>query len=90
MNSAKRLASVFLALGVQPWVTHAMSSEPQSAPPARDGNIAILEELESARKERTIAAYDLFIARHPNHPLAATAKCERTHLLKAGSKGQKL
>jgi hypothetical protein len=48
--------------------------------PARDGNIAIQEELDAARRAGTIAAYDLFIARHPQHPLAATARAERAKL----------
>ncbi len=48
--------------------------------PARDGNIAIAEELCAARAKATIAAYDLFIARHPRHPLAETARKERARL----------
>ena len=52
----------------------------QPAPPARDGNLAILQELEAARAARTLAAYDLFIARHPTHPLAETARAERAAL----------
>ncbi len=42
--------------------------------PARDGNIAIIEEFEAAKTKNTIAAYDLFIARHPDHELVAEAK----------------
>ncbi|MFN3388033.1 MAG: hypothetical protein ACK40O_03820 [Allosphingosinicella sp.] len=52
-------------------------------PPARDGNIAIQEELCAARKAGTVAAYDLFLARHPSHPLAETARRERAALVKA-------
>ena len=48
--------------------------------PARDGNIAIQEELCAARKAGTAAAYDLFIARHPRHRLAVTARDERRAL----------
>lgn len=48
--------------------------------PARDGNIAIQEELDAARKARTVAAYDLFIARHPGHPLEPVAREERARL----------
>jgi len=48
--------------------------------PARDGNIAIQEELDAARRARTVAAYDLFIARHPGHPLEAVAREERARL----------
>lgn len=49
-------------------------------PPPRDGDIAIGEELAAARRSGTVAAYDLFIARHPQHPLAATARNERERL----------
>jgi hypothetical protein len=52
---------------------------PQIAP-ARDGDIAIQEELCAARKKATPAAYDLFIARHPGHPLADIARKERAGL----------
>ena len=45
-----------------------------TAAPARDGNIAIREEFEVAKQKNTVKAYDLFIARHPNHYLAETAK----------------
>ena len=48
--------------------------------PARDGDIAIREELCAARKAGTTAAYDLFLARHPGHPLAETARKERADL----------
>jgi hypothetical protein len=46
-------------------------------PRPRDGNVAIQEELDAARRVGTLAAYDLFIARHPDHPLAETARRER-------------
>jgi hypothetical protein len=52
---------------------------PTSQPP-RDGNVAIQEELDAARRAGTVAAYDLFIARHPEHPLAAAARREREAL----------
>jgi hypothetical protein len=48
--------------------------------PARDGNIAIRQELDAARKSGTLEAYDLFIARHPRHPLAEVARAERDRL----------
>lgn len=47
---------------------------------ARSGDIAIMEELEAARRLGTREAYDLFIARHPQHPLAEIARCERARL----------
>ena len=50
--------------------------EKMSVPPARDGNIAIQEELDAARASRRVADYELFIARHPAHPLAQLARAE--------------
>ena len=48
--------------------------------PARDGNVAIQEELDAARRAGTVAAYDLFIARHPGHALEPVARSERARL----------
>ena len=48
-------------------------------PPPRGGDAAPAE-LEAARRAGTIAAYDLFLARHPGHKLARTARRER-HLI---------
>jgi hypothetical protein len=55
------------------------NSMPTSIPP-RDGNIAIQEELDAARRAGTLEAYDLFIARHPSHPLMETARRERDRI----------
>lgn len=41
---------------------------------ARDGNIAIREEFDSAVADNNFEAYDLFIRRHPHHPLAEEAR----------------
>lgn len=49
-------------------------------PRPRDGNVAIQEELDAARRAGTVAAYDLFLARHPDHPLAQAARHERAKL----------
>jgi hypothetical protein len=49
-------------------------------PLPRDGNIAVQEELDAARRAGTLAAYDLFLARHPGHKLARTARRERAVL----------
>jgi hypothetical protein len=49
-------------------------------PRPRHGDVAIREELEAARRANTRAAYDLFIARHDGHPMAATARRERDAL----------
>ena len=43
------------------------------ARPARDGDIAIREEFDIALQRNTIDALNLFIARHPGHPLAEMA-----------------
>lgn len=56
-----------------------------SLPPARDGDIAIQQELDAARKAATVESYDLFIARHPEHPLADLAREERARLIAAHS-----
>lgn len=53
-------------------------------PPARDGDIAIREELDAARRSATVEAYDLFLARHPSHPLVGIARRERARLLLRG------
>jgi hypothetical protein len=59
-----------------------VTQDPRSPvmPRARDGSIAIQEELDAARRAGTREAYDLFIARHPDHPLATTARQERDRL----------
>ena len=56
--------------------------------PARDGNIAIQEELDAARKAGTLEAYDLFIARHPGHRLVETARRERAALAEGKRSGE--
>jgi hypothetical protein len=50
-------------------------------PPPRPDDAAVREELEAARHARTVAAYDLFLARHGDHRLAAIAQRERAALL---------
>jgi hypothetical protein len=55
-------------------------------PRPRDGNIAIQQELDAARRAATLEAYDLFIARHPGHPLEAVARRERAALARQGAK----
>jgi hypothetical protein len=53
----------------------------QQVPPARDGDVAIRQELCAARKADTVEAYDLFIARHSGHPLAEEARKHRARLI---------
>lgn len=47
----------------------------------RDPQIAVEEELTSARKAKTVEAYDLFIARHGDNALAEVARREKAALL---------
>jgi hypothetical protein len=49
-------------------------------PHPRDGDVAIRQELEAARRAGTLEAYDLFLQRHAGHPLAAVASRERDEL----------
>jgi hypothetical protein len=73
-----------LLLLVAALATEAAAEMPPPArdpvPRARDGNVAIRQELDAARQANTLAAYDLFIARHPQHPLTAPAREERRRL----------
>jgi hypothetical protein len=54
--------------------------KPGGIAPARPGDIAVREEFEAARRAGTRQAYDLFIARHPDHSLAERARRERDRL----------
>jgi len=49
-------------------------------PPARDPSIAVAEEYELARKKGTAEAFELFIARHGDSPLAEKARAELKRL----------
>ena len=51
-------------------------------PRPREGDVAVREELDAARRAGTVEAYDLFIARYPRHPLAHVARRERARLLR--------
>jgi hypothetical protein len=52
-------------------------------PLPRDGDVAVREELDAARRAGTVEAYDLFIARHKDHPLARVARRERASLIRS-------
>lgn len=43
-------------------------------PRARDGDVAIREEFDTAARAGTAAALELFIQRHPDHPLVPEAR----------------
>ncbi|SPP94146.1 hypothetical protein [Bradyrhizobium vignae] len=51
-----------------------------SVPPARDPSAAIAEEYELARRKGTPEAFELFIARHGDDPLADKARAELRRL----------
>jgi hypothetical protein len=81
-----RRAAFFLTLLALPGAACATPEQGRPAmrstdqPRPRDGNVAIREELDAARRAGTLAAYDLFLARHPDHPLAEIARRERSAL----------
>lgn len=81
MRSGKATAPLAGMAAVMLLTAGAPEMKSESAiPRARNGNIAIKQELCAARAAGTTAAYDLFIARHPEHPLAETAREERRRL----------
>ena len=51
-----------------------------SMPMARDHSVAVAEEYEAARRSGTLEAYELFIARHGDDPLAEQARAELKRL----------
>jgi hypothetical protein len=52
----------------------------RTVPPARDPSIAVAEEYELARRKGTAEAFELFIARHGDDPLAEKARAELKRL----------
>ncbi|WBL82680.1 hypothetical protein I3J27_26135 [Bradyrhizobium xenonodulans] len=51
-----------------------------SVPLARDPSAAVAEEYEAARRKDTADAYELFIARHGDDPLAEKARADLRRL----------
>lgn len=51
-----------------------------TTPPARDPEVAVQEEYQAAQQQGTAAALELFIARHPDSPLAEKARAELRRL----------
>lgn len=47
-----------------------------TTPPARDPKLAVEEEYQLARRLNTVQSLELFIARHPDDPLAARARAD--------------
>jgi hypothetical protein len=54
----------------------AKAARSPTTPPARDPWIAVEEEYQLARQRGTAQALELFIARHPDDPLAAKARAD--------------
>jgi hypothetical protein len=48
----------------------------RTTPPARDPQLAVEEEYQLARQRGTAQALELFIARHPDSPLAEKARAD--------------
>jgi hypothetical protein len=48
----------------------------RTTPPARDPQLAVQEEYQLARQRGTVQALELFIARHPDSPLAEKARAD--------------
>jgi hypothetical protein len=48
----------------------------KTTPPARDPKLAVEEEYQIARRLNTVQSLELFIARHPDDPLAARARAD--------------
>lgn len=78
----RRHFTVPVAMLTMPFLVPVVAVDMSQArvPPARDGDVAIAQELEAARKSRSITAYDLFIERHPDHRLVDIARRERDRL----------
>jgi len=55
-------------------------------PLPRDPSIAVQEELDAARRAGTLEAYDLFLARQEDHPLAEVARRERARIAARAAK----
>jgi hypothetical protein len=84
MQRLTRATLAALALAVAPHAqAHDVKPPPGRStdlPPPRDPDVAVRQELDSARRAGTLAAYDLFIARHGDHPLADVARRERARI----------
>jgi hypothetical protein len=84
MRRTLAIATFGLALAGAAWPKAAEVNGPPrrstDLPRPRDGNVAVQEELDAARRAGTLAAYDLFLARYRDHPLARAARRERARI----------
>lgn len=85
-----RLALASAIAGCAPFAAYGQMQSSAAAPaqsaggdgmaPARDPDIAVQEEFDAARRRGTVEGWELFIARHPDHPLATAARQELQRL----------
>lgn len=80
-----KVAFLLLAFALVSTPSRGENMEPTSRhslpmPPPRSGDAAVQEEYEAALRRNTREAYDLFIARHPEHPLSRLAWTRREGL----------
>ena len=82
MRSASLALLAALLAGAAAPPDPAMSQHRRSTTlrPPRDGDVAVQEELDAARRAGTVAAYDLFLARHRGHRLEPVARRERDEI----------
>ena len=80
--AAAAIIAIVLAGAACPKESQVPTSAQRSTelPRPRDPDIAVQEELDAARRAGTVAAYDLFLSRHGDHPLAGTASRERAEI----------
>lgn len=62
-------------------VTEPRARRSTNLPLPRDGDIAVQEELDAARRAGTVEAYDLFLARQGSHRLGVIARRERAAIV---------
>ena len=81
LSMVKAIASDAKASVTKASETKASDTKPDTAPantmpPARDPVLAVEEEYQMARRLNTVQSLELFIARHPDSPLAARARAD--------------
>lgn len=90
MRRISALALIAFALGASacPKANEMRRANPESNALRPQGNpdLAVQAELDEARRQGTLAAYDLFIARQRQHPLAKVARRERAEIAARGGK----
>ena len=59
-----------------------------ATPPARDPRLAVEDEYQLARRLNTVQSLELFVARHPDEPLAARARTDRRLLSRYIERGE--